>query len=371
MSNWSWRLGRFKGIDLFVHWTFLIVVGWIVMSSLLTGKGALMALLSVGFVLLIFGCVVLHELGHALAAARYGIGTVNITLLPIGGIARLDRLPHDPREELWIALAGPAVNVAIAAVLMMTSSLLQALAPTIDAVAVCVRLLSDLMWINLGLAAFNMLPAFPLDGGRVLRSLLAMRLDRIEATQFAAALGQAVAILIGLVGLFFNWLLLIIALFVYFGADYEARLVETHAALRDAQARNAMLTHIHVLSQNDSLDKAASDWFDSRQSDFPVLDHGQLVGVLDCGHLVKALAEVGPEERVGNVMDRDWPTVEDSAALDTTLAKLQEDRHASLPVLHQGHFVGMVTMQSIGQWMKTHSVLEEDELSDELICRSH
>lgn len=132
-----------------------------------------------------------------------------------------------------------------------------------------------------------------------------------------------------------------------------------------------MLTHIHVLSQNDSLDKAATDWFDTMQSDFPVLDHGQLVGVLDCGHLIKALADIGPEERVGNVMERDWPTVEDSDALDTTLAKLQEDGHASLPVVHHGHLVGMVTMQSIGQWMKVHSVLEENELSDGLVLRNH
>ena len=354
--NWTYRLGRVKGIDLFVHWTFLIVVGWIVLSSLLAGKGLPAALLGAGFVLLIFACVVLHELGHALVAARYGIGTLDITLLPIGGIARLERLPDDPREELWITLAGPAVNVAIAAALLVSSNLYQAMAPSSEVVTVSVRLLDDLKWINLGLAAFNMLPAFPLDGGRVLRSLLAMRLDRVEATQFAAALGKSFAILIGLVGLFFNGLLLVVALFVYFGADYEERLAETHAVLRDVQTRNAMLTQIHVLSQNDSLDTAATEWFDTMQSDFPVLDHGQLVGVLDCGHLVKALAESGPEERVGNVMERDWPTVEDNETLDTALAKLREDGHTSLPVVHHGHFVGMVTMQSIGQWMKVHSV---------------
>lgn len=222
--NWSLRLGRYRGIDLFVHWTFLVVVGWIAMSSLLAGKGLLTALMGVGFVLLIFACVVLHELGHALVAARYGIGTLDVTLLPIGGIARLERLPDDPHEELWVALAGPVVNVAIAAALLILSNLLQAVAAARDVVAASVQLLGDLMWINLGLAAFNMLPAFPLDGGRVLRSLLAMRLDRVEATQFAAALGKSFAILIGLLGLFFNVLLLVVAIFVYFGADYEARL---------------------------------------------------------------------------------------------------------------------------------------------------
>lgn len=368
--NWSLRLGRLKGIDLFVHWTFLIVVGWITLSSVLAGKTLLTALLGVGFLLLIFSCVVLHELGHALVAARYGIGTVDITLLPIGGIARLERIPDDPRQELWIALAGPVVNVAIGTALLAASNLPSAVAPPSESVAVGVRLLSDLMWINFGLAAFNMLPAFPLDGGRVLRSLLAFHLDRVEATQFAAALAKALAILIGVTGLFFNGLLLVVAFFVYFGASYESRLVETQAVLREVQTRSAMLTQMHVLSQNDSLDKAAAEWFDSLQSDFPVLDHGQLVGVLDCGHLIKALAEVGPEERVGNVMERDWPTVEDSDVLETALTKLREDGHSSLPVVHHGHLVGIVTMQSIGHWMQVHTALEENELSDDLSGRN-
>lgn len=369
--NWTLRLGRYRGIELCVHWTFLIVMGWIAVSSIAAGQGWLTALLGMVFLALIFACVVLHELGHAFMAARYGIRTMDITLLPIGGIARLERLPEVPREELRVALAGPAVNLAIAAVLLALSALVSELAPATDAVSIGTNLLRDLMWINLGLAAFNMLPAFPLDGGRVLRALLSMRLDRVEATEFAATLGKAFAVALAVVGLFVNWLLLVVAFFVYFGADYEARLVATQASLKEVQTRNAMLTHIHVLSRNDTLDKAANEWFDSSQPNFPVLDHGRLVGVLDCEHLIMALSERGPEERVGNVMARDWPTVEDSDALDTALAKLREDGHSSLPVVHHGHLVGMVSMQSIGHWMQVHSTLVENDLSDDSVWRNH
>ncbi len=370
--NWALRVGRVRGIELFVHWTFLIVVGWMAIASVFSGQALLTALAGAGLLLSIFACVVLHEFGHALAAERYGIRTLDITLLPIGGIARLERMPDDPREELWVALAGPAVNVAIAAGLWIASGLLQALAPSSEVIAVCAHFLTQLMWVNVGLTLFNMLPAFPLDGGRVLRSLLALRLEHVEATQFAASLGKAFAILIGLVGLFSNWWLLVVALFVYFGADHEAQLAEARAALRETTIRNAMLTQFLVLTRNDTLETAANEWFDSMQPDFPVVDHGRLVGVLDCGHLMKALAESGPEEHVGNVMERDWPAVEDSDVLETAFEKLREDNHASLPVMHNGRLVGVVTMQSIGNWMQVHSVPDESaSFTHELTGRSH
>lgn len=355
--NWSLRLGRVRGIELFVHWTFLIVAGWIAISSVITGQPLLAALFGVGCLLSIFACVVLHEFGHALMAERYGIRTLDITLLPIGGIARLEGLPNDPRKELRVALAGPAVNVAIAAALMISSSLFQVAAPSSEAVTVGVRLLSNLMWINIGLAAFNMLPAFPLDGGRALRSFLALHLNRVEATQFAASLGKAVAILMGLVGLFTNWWLLLVAVFVYFGADHESTQVEPQPTRREIAIRNAMMTQFHVLTRDDTLEMAANEWFDSMQSDFPVMDHGQLVGVLDCDHLIKALAEIGPEEHVGNVMELDWPAVEDSDALETAFEKLREVSHASLPVMHNGHLVGVVTMQSIRNCLKASHLM--------------
>jgi Zn-dependent protease len=199
--GWSWRLGRLFGIDVRVHPTFLILLGWVGLSHVATGAGWAAVLGELGFLLLLFGIVVLHELGHALAARRYGIRTRDITLLPFGGIARLERIPEEPGKELVIALAGPAVNVALAAglfgVMFLASSIDLFATPSLfDG-----ELPARLFWVNVWLAAFNMIPAFPMDGGRVLRALLAFRGDYLQATRVAAGIGQGIALLFGLAGL--------------------------------------------------------------------------------------------------------------------------------------------------------------------------
>ncbi|MDX1390032.1 MAG: site-2 protease family protein [Acidobacteriota bacterium] len=205
------RLGSLFGIPIYLHMTFVLLVGGFALLQLIQdGLGA--ALFTTTLVVAVFGSVLLHEFGHALTARSYGIGTRDVTLLPIGGLARLDRLPTSPRQELWIALAGPAVNIAIAGVLAIWVTLFGG------------GFFAQLMWINLVLAAFNMLPAFPMDGGRVLRALLARRMGRVPATDVAAAIGKGLAILLGVVGLFYNPMLVFIAIFVWFGAQQEAML---------------------------------------------------------------------------------------------------------------------------------------------------
>ena len=220
----SWKVGTIAGIDVFVHATFLILPVWVALSAYLRGGGASAAASGVASILTVFGVVVLHELGHDLAARRFGIATREITLLPIGGISRLERMPEDPRQELQVALAGPAVNVVLAAAAY--AALLALGSGAIDHRSVMeggflVRLLS----INLSLALFNLLPAFPMDGGRVFRALLALRMDRMRATAVAARTGQAMAVLFGVAGLFFNPWLILIALFVWTGAAQEASLI--------------------------------------------------------------------------------------------------------------------------------------------------
>jgi Zn-dependent protease len=219
----SWRLGKIAGIDVFVHATFFILLAWVALSAYLPRGSAAAAASGVASILTVFGVVVLHELGHDLVARRFGIATREITLLPIGGISRLERMPEDPRQELQVALAGPAVNVGLAAAAY--AALLVLGSGAIDHMSVMEgSFLARLFSINLSLALFNLLPAFPMDGGRIFRALLALRMDRVRATEVAARTGQAMALLFGVAGLFFNPLLVLIALFVWTGAAQEASL---------------------------------------------------------------------------------------------------------------------------------------------------
>src|SRR5213593_3772919 len=184
--RWSWRIGRIAGIDLYVHMTFLILLGWVGLSYYLARHSVRDALSGIGFILALFGIVVLHELGHALTARRYGIRTRDITLLPIGGVSRLERIPDEPRQEVWVSLAGPAVNVVIAAALYAWLLLSHTLRPFSALTMAGGPFLERLLLVNVSLAVFNLLPAFPMDGGRVLRALLAMRMDYVRATQVSA-----------------------------------------------------------------------------------------------------------------------------------------------------------------------------------------
>lgn len=220
----SWKIARVAGIDVSVHWSFLLLLGWVAFSAFASG-GVVNALFNLQLVIAVFGCVVLHELGHAMAARQFGIATRGITLLPIGGVASLDRMPRRPLQELWIAVAGPLVNVFIAAALVLVIPLSQ-LTPLGLFVVSPVTMLQRLFWINVGLVLFNMLPAFPMDGGRVLRATLALVLPYVDATRIAAGVGKVMAVLLGIVGLFKSPMLLLVAVFVYLAGSAEARMVE-------------------------------------------------------------------------------------------------------------------------------------------------
>lgn len=215
VMKWSWKLGRFAGIDTYVHATFLLIVAWAAWASYAGAGTAVAAFLGVAFLLAVFGSVLLHELGHALVARRYGIRTRKIILSPIGGLAQLEGMPAHPKQELAVALAGPAVNFALAAVLLGVG--------TVTAWPM-LGLLEGLMWANLSLGLFNLIPAFPMDGGRALRAFLATRMGNHTATEIAARIGKVAAVGMGVVGLFTTWVLVPIAVFVWFAANSELRL---------------------------------------------------------------------------------------------------------------------------------------------------
>lgn len=217
----KWKIGDIAGIGVYLHWSFWILPALILFSTLSSGGGWLTALLSVAFIFAVFGCVVLHEVGHALMARRYGIGTRDITLYPIGGVATLQRMSTRPSQELAIALAGPAVNVLIAGVLFLLVAL-AGIVPQGSLLSLAGgSFLVSLMWVNVALVLFNLLPAFPMDGGRVLRAFLAMQLPHLKATTIAARTGQAVAVVLALIGIFTGGLLLFVALFVFLAAQAE------------------------------------------------------------------------------------------------------------------------------------------------------
>ena len=355
--RWQWKLGTFAGIDVFVHATFLLLIGWIGYSYWLQYGTIAKVAEGILFILVLFLCVVLHEYGHALTARRYGIKTRDITLYPIGGVARLERMPEKPIEELWVALMGPAVNVVIAAILFVYLSLSRGLVPITDLTVASGSFLARVMAVNITLVLFNLIPAFPMDGGRVLRALLAMRMDYVRATQVAANIGQGLAFLLGLVGLFNNPFLLFIAFFVWIGASQEASMVQMRNSISGIPVTNAMQTKFETLSPSDRLDRVVNLILAGSQQDFPVVENGQFVGVLTRDDFIKALSQKGQNTPVEDVIRRNVPMVDSHDMVETALMRLQESGAKTLPVMHLGRFVGLVTSENITEFLMIRSAL--------------
>lgn len=357
--KWSTKIGTFAGISVYVHATFLILIAWIALAHWQMGQSAASVVEGVAFVLALFGCVVLHEFGHALTARRFGIKTRDITLLPIGGLARLERMPDDPRQELWVALAGPAVNVVIAAVLFVVVRITGTLAPLDTVTLTSGSFLDRLMIVNVFLVVFNMLPAFPMDGGRVLRALLAIRMDYTRATQLAANIGQGMAFFFGLVGLFFNPFLIFIALFVWIGAGQEAAMTQMKSALAGIPLERAMITDFRTLSPHDSLARAVELLLSGAQQDFPVVDGRAVVGILTRADLLTALARQEQQSPVANVMRRHFLVADASDMIDIAFQRLQGHDCHTIPVTRRGHLVGLLTMDNVGEFLSVQAAVGE------------
>ena len=351
---WSWKLVRIAGIDVYVHATFFMVVAWIALIHWNEGQSLAAVVEGVGFILTLFACVVLHEFGHALTAARYGIRTKDITLRPIGGVARLERMPDVPVQELWVALAGPAVNLVIAILLfgwLRASGAWHA----VDRIGLATGAFAErVMLANVVLAGFNLLPAFPMDGGRALRALLATRMEYTRATQRAATIGQGMAILFGFVGLQGNPILIFIALFVWIGAGQEASIVQMKSALAGIPLRRAMLTHFRTLAPTSTLGDAVEFLLTGSQQDFPVVANGRIEGMLTRSDLVTALTQRGRTATVADNM-RECPTAEASEMLETVLGRLQGRDCHTIPVLEHGALIGLVTMDNVGEFLMVHA----------------
>lgn len=344
--RWTFSIGRILGIPIQVHVTFLLmlVVAPVLMSG---GKG--WRLESAGFALLLFGFVLLHELGHALAARRFGIATRDITLMFIGGLARLERMPERPWQEIVVALAGPAVNVAIAVVLaaILTLGMHLPLADVLERGG----LLSELLFVNIVMVLFNLMPAFPMDGGRVLRAALAMRLPFAKATRIASIVGQVFAVVFAVVALFVlkSPSLLFISFFVFTSAAEERAVVRTRNTLSGMSVGSAMLTDFATLDVKDDLQRAVDLLLAGSQQDFPVLEDGRLLGMLSRTDLLHGLQNEGAEAPVGRMVRMGTQTLEASMPLELALQRMRSSQQQAAPVLSREALVGLLTLENVGE----------------------
>jgi Zn-dependent protease/CBS domain-containing protein len=362
--KWSFKVARVAGIDVKIHATFLMLLLWLGWANYRATQSTAAAIAALVAILLLFVSVLLHEFGHALVARRYGISTKDITLLPIGGVAQLERMPKNPRHELAVALAGPAVNVVIAVGLFFMLGTLGRLdlphAPDLPGTGI----LSQVMFANVALAVFNLLPAFPMDGGRVLRALLALRMGYGRATQVAASIGQGMALLFGLIGLVWNPILVFVALFVWLGASEEGKHSMLQSAMEGIEVGAAMARDVRALKPDDRLESAIAHILEGHQQDLPVLEGARVVGVLTRSKLLHALASDGPQARVGDVMATDIAMAHPDEMLANAHARLQEGECQSMPVVDDAdRLVGILTTENIGELLLIQAALRDRNLA--------
>ncbi len=347
--TWSFRLVRILGTDVKVHFTFVLLLGFLFLSWQQAG-GVDAALQLTGLFLALFFCIVLHEFGHILMARHFGIRTPDVVILPIGGVARLERVPEVPRQELLIALAGPLVTAAIAVGLAAWLVGRGELITLTNADELHGSLALDLLQANVILLFFNLIPAFPLDGGRVFRALLAMRMPHLKATRLAAKTGQALAIGGGLYGLATGqtWLM-VVALFVFLSAGQELASTTTRVAGAGILVDQMMITRFRTLPVYATLREAVDLLLEGEQGEFPVVDNlGSVEGLLTRDHLIRGLTARGPDSPVAEAMAKPVARVPLGLPFEAALTQLRESGLPALPVVDAaGQLTGLLTMNNI------------------------
>lgn len=342
-------LGKVMGTAVRVHWTFLLFLAWLGSAAYIQ-SGANAALAAVSFILLLFLCVTLHEFGHILAARHFGVRTPEIILLPIGGVSKLERIPERPREELIMAAAGPAVTLVIASLLLLmlgglppTESIFEDVSPR--------AVLAQLALANITLFVFNLLPAFPLDGGRMLRAILAHFHGHLRGTQLAAAIGKGAAIMLGIIALSMGHIiLLLIAMFIFVAAGTEAGMEEIRGVLVRVPARDLMITEFRSLPTTANISDAAEDLIRTSQTEFPIVDDaGAFIGLVDRDTIVKTLGERGGETPVTSVMKAGVAVVTEWHRMDDGLELFQGGAQAIAVTNERGQLTGLITLENLAE----------------------
>ena len=347
--KWSWRIGRIFGIDLKIHLTFFFLLAYVGFIAFSNGGTAASAAMDILFIIVLFLFVVMHEFGHALMAKRFRIPTKDITLLPIGGVARLESMPEDPKEELLVAIAGPLVNVVIAGVLfaglLISGFFFQPLSIELLLGNFWVRLLS----VNLTLVAFNLIPAFPMDGGRVLRSLLATRIPHVKATRIAANIGKGFALLLGITGFFVNPWLVLTAIFIWSGAGAEAQSVEIKAGLKGLSVRDALVTQYTQVDANQPLGSVFQLAMQSGQRYIPVVSNGNFLGFIQSSSLLRTIERYGDRAPAYSGITLEPEKISPDLPLQDAFVKFSTVR--VLPVTVDRELIGFITPESVQQRM--------------------
>ncbi|TVR76713.1 MAG: site-2 protease family protein [Chitinophagaceae bacterium] len=363
--KWSLSLGKPFGIAVFVHWTFLILIAWIVYMNVQQGQGIEETLAAIVFVLAIFACVTFHEYGHALAARRYGIQTKHITLLPIGGVASLEEMPENPKQELVVAIAGPLVNVVIALILFLglyfTGNLY------FDAEQIELGYLNfqnfflGLMAVNIILVVFNMIPAFPMDGGRVFRALLTFKMGRIKATNIAALLGQITAFFFVILGLFYNPFMIFIGIFVFLGAQAEANQVKTKGLLQDYTVREIMMTKLPIVQTSQTISEVVKIILDGQDKEFIVMENENMKGILTRNMVIKGLSEKGNNALISEIASTDFPVLSPDQTLNDVYHKMMIKKFDIAPVMENGELIGVLNTENISEFMMVRNAMDKNK----------
>lgn len=348
---------KIAGIDVQIHWTFPLLIFWIVYNNVKAGLDTTQIIWSVLFILSLFACVTLHEFGHAMAARRYGIKTKDITLYPIGGVARLEKMPEKPAQELVVALAGPSVNFII--VLLLSPIMINADYTTGETSALIIHatnFLPMLGMLNLTLAVFNLIPAFPMDGGRVLRALLAMKLGRVKATQIAAGIGKLLAFGFIVIGFYGNPFLIFIGLFIILGASAEEKLITTQALIVELTARNAMMTNYITLEKEEPISKAIELLLGSQAKCFLIVDQGTPYGVIDRNDIIRGVKEFGEHQPIGLVTQTDLVYVNSTTPLNDVYMEFKITRTPLILVKDHDQLAGVIDTDNIAELIMIHQV---------------
>ena len=354
------RLGSVFGIRIEVHWTFTLLLIWVAFLELQQGANFDRILMNEALIVFLFVCVVLHELGHALTAKKFNINTEKIILLPIGGVATLEKMPEKPGQELLVALAGPAVNVVIAillALIVPVKSYFNFDAVVLEEILYRPTFQNFLFYLfiaNVMLVFFNLIPAFPMDGGRVLRALLTFKLGRVEATKIAAGIGQVLAFFFFVLGLFFNPFLILIALFIFFGAYGENQMVKRNSLLEGSLVREATLTNITLLSPVNSIQEVVDILLAGTEKDFVVVENEKIVGIVTQKDVIKHAKT--PSLLVKDIMEKSFQTVDASIEIIKVLELMGKEKNSFFPVTDNEKLIGAIDSTNISEFILLKSV---------------